>query len=171
METMKKYYGDIPKGKDNEISKADLMRRWNMSERMVRRIIQELRAADFADNYVIISSSSGKGYYKSDRLDEIAAFKKEVTNRGRHTFLPLRKVNRILAGSMPLVNNLQEIRKAKGITNTEAVDYVRRVDPNFDKSILSKIENGRCGPTNQQLAMLAELYESTPEELAGLIIA
>lgn len=171
MENMKKYYNDIPIGRENAISKAELMRRWNMSERMVRRTIQELRAADYGDDYVIISSSSDKGYFKSDRLDEITAFKKEVTNRGRHTFLPLRKVNRILAGSMPLVNNLQEIRKAKGITNTEAVDYVRRVDPNFDKSILSKIENGRCGPTNQQLALLAELYESTPEELAGLIIA
>ena len=168
---MEKYYNDIPIGKDNAISKAALMQRWEMTERMVRRTIQELRAVDFGDDYVIISSSSGKGYYKSDRLEDIAAFKKEVTNRGRHTFLPLRKVNRILAGKASLVNNLQEIRKAKGITNKEAVEYVRRVDKNFNKVILSQIENGRCGPTNQQLALLAELYESTPEELAGLIIA
>lgn len=168
---MENYYNDIPAGKDNAISRAELMRRWEMSERMVRKTIQELRAADFGDDYVIISSSSGKGYYKSDSVEEIEAFKKEVTNRGRHTFLPLRKVNRILSGKVSLVNNLQEIRKAKGITNKEAVEYVRRVDKNFNKVILSQIENGKCGPTNQQLAMLAELYESTPEELAGLIIA
>lgn len=165
------YYNDIPVGKENAITKDALMVKWGMTERAVRNIIRELRLQDFGDDYVVISLSSGKGYYKSDDTEDLIAFKKEVTNRGRHTFAPLRKVNRILSGQVTLVNNLQEIRKAKGITNKQAVDYVRRVDPNFDKSILSKIENGRCGPTNQQLALLAELYESTPEELAGLIIA
>lgn len=168
---LQNYYNDIPKGKENAITKEALMVKWGMTERAVRNIIRELRLEDFGDDYVVISLSSGKGYYKSTDIEDIMAYKKEVTNRGRHTFAPLRKVNRILSGQVNLVNNLQEIRKAKGITNKQAVDYVRRVDPNFDKSILSKIENGRCGPTNQQLALLAELYESTPEELAGLIIA
>ena len=101
-------------------------------------------------------------------VEEIKAFKKEVTNRGRHTFIPLRKVNRIL--NQQYTNNLQEIRKAKGITNTQAVEFVRQADPYFDKALLSKIENGRCGPTNLQLMKLAELYETTPEELVGLSV-
>ena len=165
------YYNDIPIGKRNAITKEALMAKWHMSERAVRNIIRELRLQDFGDDYVVISLSSGKGYYKSDDTDDLIAFKKEVTNRGRHTFAPLRKVNRILSGQVNLVNNLQEMRKAKGITGKQAVEYVRRVDKNFNKVILSQIENGKCGPTNQQLALLAELYESTPEELAGLIIA
>lgn len=165
------YYNDIPVGKRNAITKEALMVKWGMTERAVRNIIRELRLQDFGDDYVVISLSSGKGYYKSDDTEDLIAFKKEVTNRGRHTFAPLRKVNRILSGQVTLVNNLQEIRKAKGITGKQAVDYVRRVDKNFNKVILSQIENGKCGPTNQQLALLAELYESTPEELAGLIIA
>lgn len=165
------YYNDIPVGKRNAITKEALMAKWHISERAVRNIIRELRLQDFGDDYVVISLSSGKGYYKSNDIKDIMAFKKEVTNRGRHTFAPLRKVNRILSGQVNLVNNLQEIRKAKGITGKQAVEYVRRVDKNFNKVILSQIENGKCGPTNQQLALLAELYESTPEELAGLIIA
>ena len=166
------YYDDIPVGKENAITKYRLSVLWHLDERTVRRIIQELRAADFGDNYVIVSSSGGRGYYKTDNLEEIEAFKREVTNRAKHTFLPLKKVNRILhsAGQVELVNNMQAIRKAKGISNAQAVNYVRQYDPYFDKSVLSKIENGRCGATNQQLAALSELYGSSPEELTGLTL-
>lgn len=168
---MEKYYNDIPIGKQNAVTKEFLSAKWGLTERGVRKAIQEMRMADFGDDYIIISLSTGKGYYKSNDLAEIKAFKKEVTNRGRHTFLPLMKVNRILAAEIAPVNRFQEARKAKGISNKQAVDYVRKHDPNFDKSTLSKIENGRCGATNLQLALLAELYESTPEHLTGLIIA
>lgn len=168
---MEKYYNDIPIGKQNAATKEFLTAKWGVTERAVRKIIQELRLADFGDDYIIISLSTGKGYYKSNDLEEIKAFKKEVTNRGRHTFLPLMKVNRILAAEVTPVNRFQEMRKAKGISNKQAVDYVRKHDPNFDKSTLSKIENGRCGATNLQLALLAELYDTTPEYLTGLIIA
>lgn len=168
---MEKYYNDIPVGKQNAVTKEVLTVKWGMTERGVRHKIQELRLADFGDDYIIISLSSGKGYYKSNDLEEIRAFKKEVTNRGRHTFLPLMKVNRILAAEVTPVNRFQELRKAKGISNMQAVNYVRKHDPNFDKSTLSKIENGRCGATNLQLALLAELYDTTPENLTGLILA
>ena len=93
------YYGDIPVGKENAVSKYKLAADWHVSERQARRIIQELRAADFGDEYVIVSSSHGRGYYKTDSLEEIEQFKREVTNRARNTFLPLKKVNRILGSS------------------------------------------------------------------------
>lgn len=162
------YYNDLPIGRNNAATKETLMCKWNTSERGVRKIISELRAFDFGDDYIIVSLSTVKGYFRTNDIEEIKAFKKEVTNRGRHTFIPLRKVNRIL--NQQYTNNLQEIRKAKGITNTQAVEFVRQADPYFDKALLSKIENGRCGPTNLQLMKLAELYETTPEELVGLSV-
>lgn len=162
------YYNDLPIGKKNAVTKEQLQCKWNMSERAVRKIISDLRAMDIEDDYVIVSLSTGKGYYKTNDIGEIRAFRKEVTNRGRHTFKPLRKVNRILA--MQSTNALKEKRLALNITTKEAIEYVKEVDPAFDKSLLSKIENGRCNPTNTQLFRLAELYESTPEELAGVLV-
>lgn len=163
------YYNDLPIGKKNAVTKEQLMHRWDMSERAVRKIISDLRAMDIDDDFVLVSLSSGKGYYKTNDIEEIRAFKKEVTNRGRHTFKPLRKVNRILA-MQNSPNALKEKRLALNITTKEAIEYVKAVDPAFDKSLLSKIENGRCNPTNKQLFRLAELYESTPEELAGVLV-
>ena len=93
---MEKYYNDIPIGMENAITKKELQIRWGMTERAVRAKIQLLRAADFGDDMVIISRSSGRGYYRTNNLEEIIAYKQEVINRGKHTFLPLRKVNRIL---------------------------------------------------------------------------
>lgn len=162
------YYNDLPIGKHNAATKDQLMHRWKMSERGVRKIISDLRALDLEDDFIIVSLSTGKGYYKTNDIEEIKAFKKEVTNRGRHTFIPLRKVNKILA--MQSTNALKEKRLALNITTKEAIEYVKAVDPAFDKSLLSKIENGRCNPTNNQLFRLAELYESTPEELAGVLV-
>lgn len=91
-----KYYNDIPIGKKFAVTKETLSVRWHMDERTVRKIIQELRIADFGDSFVIISSSSGKGYYRSNDKEEIERFKREIVNRARNTFLPLKKINRVL---------------------------------------------------------------------------
>lgn len=90
------YYNDIPIGKKYAVTKEALSIRWHMDERTVRKIIQELRITDFGDNFVIISSSSGKGYYRSNDKGEIERFKQEILNRARNTFLPLKKINRVL---------------------------------------------------------------------------
>lgn len=51
------------------------------------------------------------------------------------------------------------------------VDYagvcneMRKVDRAFDNSLLSKMENGYCLPTFQQLVKLAEIYDCAPFEL------
>ncbi len=89
-------YNDIPIGRENAVTKFELMRKWNRSERAVRFIIQELRQVDNGDEYVIVSFSGGKGYYRTDNREEIEAYKRETIRRARHTFAPLRKVNRIL---------------------------------------------------------------------------
>lgn len=160
------YYNDIPVGKRNAITKEKLIDKWEMPERTVRRIIRELRLQDFDDDYIIVSRSKGKGYYKSNDLKEIEEYKKEVLNRGRHTFAPLAKVNRILAAER--TSTLKQIRKAKGLSNVEVIAALKQIDPSFDKSILSRYENGKSVPTKEQLKIMAELYEVSVEDLTEI---
>lgn len=160
------YYNDIPAGKRNAITKDALMAKWEQPERTVRKIIRELRLQDFDDDYIIISRSKGKGYYKSNDLKEIEEYKKEVLNRGRHTFAPLAKVNRILAAER--TSTLKQIRKAKGLSNVEVIAALKQIDPSFDKSILSRYENGKSVPTKEQLKIMAELYEVSVEDLTEI---
>lgn len=85
--TLIKYYNDIPKGRENAVTKQDLSARWGTSERQTRKIISEMARIDFGDGQVIISSSHSKGFWKTADPSEIAAAYKEITNRGRNTFL------------------------------------------------------------------------------------
>lgn len=160
------YYNDIPVGKRNAITKEKLIEKWEMPERTVRRIIRELRLQDFDDDYIIVSRSCGKGYYKTNDLKEIEDYKKEVLNRGRHTFAPLAKVNRILAAER--TSTLKQIRRARGLSNVEVIEAIKQTDPSFDKSILSRYENGKSVPTKEQLKIMAELYEMPLEDLAAV---
>lgn len=94
---MFKYYEDIPVGRENAASKKELMKKWGVSERVVKKIVSDLRYQDQGDNFIIVSSSTNgtKGYYKTDNIEEIKAFEKETLNRGKHTFRPLRKIRRV----------------------------------------------------------------------------
>ena len=169
---LSQYYDDILVGKENAVSRYRLAANWHVSERAARKIIQELRAADFGDDYVIVSSSHGCGYYKTNNLAEIAEFKKEVTRRGKNTFLPLKKVNRILnsAGQVELVgvNRLKEAREAAGLQAKEVVAIIQEKDPAFNKIIMSHIENNKCLPSAAQLQIMAELYNYPPADLVGM---
>lgn len=170
------FYNDIPIGKNNAISKDELAALWQMSEREVRRKVAELRAQDNGDNYVIISSSKTRGFYRTDNPEEIAAYKAETMNRARHTFRPLTKINRVLAqydnANQYVIefNNLRAARMAAGYQAKDVVLHVQMHDPKFDKSLLSKIENNKCLPTALQLSVMAGLYGKTPAELAGVEI-
>lgn len=63
---LSRLYNDIPIGRERAVTKSELMRKWDKSERGVRLIIQELRQMDNGDDYVIVSFSGGKGYYRTD---------------------------------------------------------------------------------------------------------
>lgn len=89
-------YNDIPKGRKNAISRQELAARWGVSDREVRRRVQELRCTDFYDNYIIISTSSGRGYYKTDDREEIRRYKNEIMRRATNTFKPLDRINKVL---------------------------------------------------------------------------
>lgn len=90
-------YEDIPIGKDNAITRAELAQKWGVSDRKARRMIAELRYEDNGDDYVIVAYSSGSGYYRTNDEGEIDHFVKEMSKRARKTFLPLKKARRVLA--------------------------------------------------------------------------
>ena len=87
---------DIPVGRDFAITRAELARKWGVSDRKARDMIARLRSADNGDNLVIVSHSSGKGYYRTNNPAEIEHFVREMTKRARNTFAPLKKARRVL---------------------------------------------------------------------------
>ena len=88
---------DIPIGRENAISRADLAKRWGCSDREARHRIARLRCEE-DDRYVIVSHSRGgvAGYYRTDNPAEIEHFLNEMTKRARSTFRPLKQARRVL---------------------------------------------------------------------------
>lgn len=175
---MLRYYNDIPIGKENAIDKETLARKWGgVSEREVRRIISELRAIDNGDDYIIVSFSCGKGFYRTDKYEEIERYRTETIKRARNTFIPLKKINRVLSEKeadnqleMLCINNLKTARIAAGLTAKEVIAEIQRSDPSFNKITMSMIENNKCFPTALQLSIMSRLYKQTTAELAGVEI-
>lgn len=167
------YYESIPIGKENAISKLELMMLWNVSDREVRKKVRELREYDNGDDFVIISTSKNQGYYKSNNRDEMRSYKEETSRRAKHTFTPLKKVNRILGAheeQASFTNNLKMARMQAKLKGDDVIPYFKKIDPRFDKSLLSKIENGLCMPNPNQLTIMSKLYNKTIEELIGFSI-
>lgn len=67
----------IPAGKENAVRRADLVRRLNLPDRTVRRMIQDARDR----GEVILNDQSGAGYYISDDVGELK--RQYRTNRNR----------------------------------------------------------------------------------------
>lgn len=91
------YWNDIPIGKEHAISYKELCSIWNKCEREVRRTLHELSYFDNGDSFILIRSSHGKGFYRTDDISEIERYKKECTSRAKKTFAPLRKIRRVLS--------------------------------------------------------------------------
>lgn len=86
----------LPVGSGNAISRQSLSNLWGMGDRSVRLVIAELRKMDFGDDYIIVSYSDGKGYYRTNDIAEIEAFASEMRSRALQIFAPLKKANRII---------------------------------------------------------------------------
>ena len=93
---MEECWKDLPTKKEDAITYPELCELWGCSERQVRYVLHELSRMDNGDNYVLIRSSRGKGFYKTDNVQEIEQYRIECTNRAKRTFAPLRKIRRIL---------------------------------------------------------------------------
>lgn len=166
------YWNSIPIGKENAIGYEELCTLWNANERIVRKILQKLSATDNEDNYILIRSGKGKGFYRTDDADTIIRYKKECLNKGRSIFAPIKKINRVLKSQsdmqFKIYNNLREIRLSKNIKQTEVVRHLRKYEPHFDVSLLSKMENGLVMPTPMHLRNIAEFYGCEPCELISM---
>lgn len=164
------YWQDIPVGQENAITYDKLRELWGGDERRICRILHELSAYDNGDNYILVRSGAGKGFYKTDDVDTINYYKRECLNKGRSVFAPVKKINRVLNNNgeqLSFENNLRVIREAKGFTQTAVVDYMRNYDTAIDAPMLSKMENGACLPTPFQLALFADFYDCDAFELVN----
>lgn len=170
METsqLQAYWEDIPVGAENAYRYSTLCVIWQMSERQVRKTLQELSGFDSGDNYILIRSGSKRGFFKTDDPAEIEAYRKECLVKGRSIFAPIRKINRVLAANgeqYAFDNNLRVYRESHNMTQQAVCDLMRETDPAFDKPMLSRMENGLCLPTPRQLMTLASIYACAPSDL------
>lgn len=96
MKNLEYYWHCIGIGRENAVTYPQLCALWNCNARKVRQILHELSYMDNDDSYILIRSSHGKGFYKTDNIEEIERYKREVTNRAIHTFKSLRKIRRVI---------------------------------------------------------------------------
>lgn len=92
------YTNDIPVGKENAITRAELAHKWGVDDRTVRLRIASLRSQDEGDDFIIVSHSRGgvNGYWRTSDPDEIRHFFNETKKRAINTFKPLKKMRRVL---------------------------------------------------------------------------
>lgn len=158
------YWNDIPVGAENAVTYDQLCFRWGKDKRTVRRILHDLSVADNGDNYVLIRSGQGKGFYKTDDEETIKAYKKECLQKGRSNFAPVKKINRILKGNKEALqgsvfNNIKAVRLSRKMSQPEVCKRMRERGCSVDVPMLSRMENGMFIPLPYYLAVLAEIFE------------
>lgn len=162
------YWNDIPTNKEDALTYPELVTLWGVNERSVRSILHQLSSFDNGDNYILIRSGQNRGFYKTDDPDTLTAYRKECLNKGKSIFVPITKINRVLAADgsqFSLENNLRLRREMAGLKQAEVSERLRIYDLGIDNALLSKMENGVCLPTPYQLIILAQLYGCDPEQL------
>lgn len=169
------YWHELPIGRNNAASYDKLCALWSVGERAARKILHDLSAFDNGDDYVLIRSSKGKGFYKTDDKAEIEAYKRECLHKGKSVFAPVRKINRILNANyvqFSIENNLRVMREGLHMKQSEVCNAMNDLhfDAAFDVPMLSKMENGACLPTPMQLNALAEIYMCAPKDLINMEI-
>ena len=89
---------DIPIGRENAISRANLAKKWECTDRTARERISILRCKPCNDGLFICSHSCGgvKGYYRSGNPEEIRHFVHEGRKRLKNTAAPIINANRLL---------------------------------------------------------------------------
>lgn len=99
------YWESIPIGKRNRVTYSDLCDTWGMSKRMVRLVLNRLASMDNGDDYVLIRSSSSRGFWRSNDREEIARYRREPLSRAKSYLKQLDKINRVL-GENPMQGKL-----------------------------------------------------------------
>lgn len=172
MKDFEHLWNSIPVGEENAVSYDVLCCQWSMNKRAVRNLLHELSCFDNKDNYILIRSARGKGFYRTDDAETIKAYKRECLAKGRSIFAPIKKINRVLASGnniqWSVYNNLKAERLSRNIKQTEVVEYMKQYDNSFDVPTLSKLENEAFLPTPYQLKKLADFYGTEPRTLVDI---
>lgn len=82
----------IPLGKENAISRASLAQKAGLSDRKMRNEIENARRRGF----LIINLQDGRGYYRSDDLDDIERQYRIDTARGRSIWIRRNAMRKML---------------------------------------------------------------------------
>lgn len=170
IERLEVYWNSLPIGREYATNYKELMTMWRKDERAVRRLLHELSGYDNGDNYILVRSARNKGgFFRTDDTEIIKQYRVECLNKGRSVFAPVKKINRVLncsdASQMHIYNNLQAMRQSKGLTQNDVCNFMRNYDTAIDTAMLSKMENGVCLPTPDQVQKFAELFECRTDEV------
>lgn len=92
-----KYWNDIPIGAKNAVSYEELSAKWHRTHRGVRKILELLGTADTGDDYILIRSSHGRGFFRTKDRRLIHRYRKEVINRANNVLKPLNKIYKVQA--------------------------------------------------------------------------
>lgn len=87
----------IPVGRENAVTRAELMDLWDMSDREVRETIATMRILPTDDPYAILSSSHNPpGYWRSDGQEELERYVQEQRARARNVIKNTMDARRVL---------------------------------------------------------------------------
>lgn len=92
-----KYWNDIPIGAKNAVSYEELSAKWHRTHRGVRKILELLGTADTGDDYILIRSSHGRGFFRTKDRRLIHRYRKEIINRANNVLKPLNKIYKVQA--------------------------------------------------------------------------
>lgn len=92
-----KYWNDIPIGAKNAVSYEELSVKWHRTYRSVRKILELLGTADTGDDYILIRSSHGRGFFRTKDRRLIHRYRKEIINRANNVLKPLNKIYKVQA--------------------------------------------------------------------------
>ncbi len=81
----------IPTGKDDAITREELVKRTGFTDRIIREQISQARR-----DTVIINNQDGRGYYKSSDSAEIERYIKQESKRARTIFYRLNGARKAL---------------------------------------------------------------------------
>ena len=99
-DVFEKYIKDIPYGKENAVSRKDLVRLWNMSDRQVRDTIRSLRnhLSIFIEDldFMIVGLNTERGYYRSTDKEVLMHFKNDRLKRAASILEPVAVTTKVI---------------------------------------------------------------------------
>lgn len=115
-----------------------------------------------------ICHSNSKGYKVATAVDEIDRSIADLEKRSYAMLLSARKARRALGYvGQGTYNNLAEVRKNRGLSQTDLIRLMEDKDPSLDVPTLSRIETGKVLPNIDTLYQLAEVLECEPWEIVA----